>query len=97
MSGNYKIQELYLTTLRYYKRLGVLKPKRNRNNYRIFTNNDLKWIKFIQRVKATGRSLSKIVDYSVLRAQGCKTINERIEILEKQEQILCIEKNIITH
>ncbi|MBC2140673.1 MerR family transcriptional regulator [Listeria innocua] len=41
---------------------GLLKTKCDRNNYRIFTNNDLKWVEFIQRAKATGMSLSKIVD-----------------------------------
>lgn len=37
-------------------------------------------------------SLSKIVDYSVLREQGRETVDERIEKFEKQKQISYIEK-----
>lgn len=36
-------------------------------------------------------SLSKIVDYSVLREQGRETVDERIEKFEKQKQISYIE------
>lgn len=37
-------------------------------------------------------SLSKIVDYSILREQGRETVDERIEKFEKQKQISYIEK-----
>ncbi len=86
-----KITELSIPTLRYYEELGLLHPNRNSANYRIFTNDDLRWIEFINRAKATGMSLSKIVDYSKLREKGDSTILDRINILAEQETILQIE------
>ena len=97
MSKTYKIAEiatltdLSIPTLRYYEALGLLHPDRDSNNYRIFTDDDLRWIAFIKRAKATGMTLSKIVDYSKLREKGDSTVLERINILAEQEMILQIE------
>ncbi|WP_311406860.1 MerR family transcriptional regulator [Liquorilactobacillus uvarum] len=101
MTKTYKISEisnmtdLSIPTLRYYEKLGLLKPARSSNNYRIFTDKDLRWIEFINRAKATGMPLSKIIEYSRLREQGNETIKERIDILEQQEQILYTEQQKI--
>lgn len=97
MSKTYKIAEiatltdLSIPTLRYYEALGILHPDRDSNNYRIFTDDDLRWIAFIKRAKATGMTLSKIVDYSKLREKGDSTVLERINILAEQEMILQVE------
>ena len=97
MSKTYKIAEiatltdLSIPTLRYYEALGLLHPDRDSNNYRIFTDDDLRWIAFIKRAKATGMTLSKIVDYSKLREKGDSTVLERINILEEQEMSLQVE------
>ncbi|KRL34534.1 MerR family transcriptional regulator [Liquorilactobacillus uvarum] len=101
MTKTYKISEisnmtrLSIPTLRYYEKLGLLNPKRSSNNYRIFTDKDLGWIEFINRAKATGMPLSKIIEYSSLREQGNETIKERIDILEQQERILYAEQQKI--
>lgn len=101
MTKTYKISEiakitgLSIPTLRYYEKLGLLHPIRNVTNYRVFTDNDLRWIAFIYRAKATGMSLSKIIDYSRLREKGDCTILERINILEEQETILQLEQEKI--
>ena len=86
-----KLTELSIPTLRYYEELGLLKPNRNSTNYRIFTDDDLRWIEFINRAKATGMTLSKIVDYSRLREKGDSTILDRINILAEQETTLQVE------
>ncbi|CAH1857122.1 MerR family transcriptional regulator [Convivina intestini] len=83
-----KLSGFSIATLRYYEKLGLLKPARDRNNYRIFSDNDLRWIGFIKRAKATGLSLNKIIDYAKLREQGNQTIKERMAILDEQEQLL---------
>ncbi|MGY3743611.1 MerR family transcriptional regulator [Leuconostoc inhae] len=94
MIKTYKISEvafitgLSIPTLRYYETLGLLKPVRQANNYRVFTDKELNWIDFIKRAKATGMPLVKIMTYAKLREQGHETIKERIAILEQQEQIL---------
>ncbi|AUJ30576.1 MerR family transcriptional regulator [Liquorilactobacillus hordei] len=104
MIKTYKISEisnitgLSIPTLRYYEDLGLLKPARNDNNYRVFKDKDLRWIEFISRAKATGMPLAKIIEYSKLREQGDETVKERISILEQQEQILhAQQQEIQTH
>lgn len=98
MTKPYKIAEiakltgLSIPTLRYYEELGLLRPARDSNNYRIFTDSELHWIAFIKRAKATGMSLAKIIDYAKLREQGSATIHERIAILDQQEQLLLMEQ-----
>ncbi|WP_282799101.1 MerR family transcriptional regulator [Lactococcus lactis] len=98
MVKTYKISEISnmtnmpIPTLRYYEEIGLLKPDRDSNNYRVFSQRDLDWITFIKRAKATGLSLSKIVQYSKLREKGESTVRERVAILEQQEQLLVIEQ-----
>lgn len=78
-----------ISTLRYYERLGLLKPSRNPSSqHREYTEKDLDWVQFIKRAKATGMTLSKIQEYSALRDQGDHTIIQRISILVEQERIL---------
>ncbi|MBU7456422.1 MerR family transcriptional regulator [Leuconostoc fallax] len=90
-----RLTNLSIPTLRYYEDLELLKPKRDLNNYRMFTEKDLTWITFIKRAKATGMSLSNIIKYSKLREKGDKTIIDRIDLLQHQENILKDEQKII--
>lgn len=98
MKQTYKISDiatrtgLSIPTLRYYEEIGLLHPVRNATNYRVFTDDDLRWIAFIKRAKATGMSLSKIIDYAKLREKGDSTMQDRITILEEQETILQLEQ-----
>lgn len=90
-----RLTNLSIPTLRYYEDLELLKPKRDLNNYRMFTEKDLTWITFIKRAKATGMSLSNIIKYSKLREKGDKTIIDRIDLLQHQENILKDEQKRI--
>lgn len=90
-----RLTNLSIPTLRYYEDLELLKPKRDLNNYRMFTEKDLTWITFIKRAKATGMSLSNIIKYSKLREKGDKTITDRIDLLQHQENILKDEQKRI--
>lgn len=83
-----KITDLSIATLRYYEELGLLSPQRNSSNYREFTEQDLSWIDFIKRAKATGMTLAKIQEYAKLREQGDGTIIQRIGLLVEQERVL---------
>ncbi|WP_349584429.1 MerR family transcriptional regulator [Leuconostoc citreum] len=90
-----KLTEIPISTLRYYENLELIVPKRNEKNYRMYTLDDLNWIHFIRRAKATGMTLQKIIKYAKLREQGNQTIDERLAILNEQEAILNLEKNKI--
>jgi DNA-binding transcriptional MerR regulator len=65
-------------TIRYYEKAGVLQAaKRNGSGFRDFDESDLAWMEFVQRLKATGMPLEKIVRYAELRAAGDGTKAER--------------------
>ncbi len=68
-------------TLRYYEKIGLIQGVRRSGGKRVYTEHDLVWLEFIQRLKATGMPLSKIGLYSELRYQGDATISERKEML----------------
>ncbi|GDZ84237.1 transcriptional regulator [Leuconostoc citreum] len=86
------LTRLSAPTLRYYESIGLIHPVRNEANYRIFTDQDIRWLTFIKRAKATGMPLSKIITYAQLRKQGNSTIAARINLLRQQEQLLRSEK-----
>jgi DNA-binding transcriptional MerR regulator len=47
--------------IRYYARIGLLKPLRNtENGYRIFSERDLIWLRFIRLAKRLGYTLAEI-------------------------------------
>ncbi|MFD1672879.1 MerR family transcriptional regulator [Agrilactobacillus yilanensis] len=79
---------LTIDTLRYYEKEGLLEPQRDINGRRQFTETDRRWCEFIKRIKATGMPLRIIKQYSELRHQGNKTIDERVDLLNTQRQLL---------
>ena len=90
-----KITNLSIPTLRYYEDLGLLKPNRDRNNRRIYSENDILWLDFIMRLKKTNMSMKDVILYSELRYQGDETVPERMELLESQMKKLEDEKYAI--
>ena len=70
-------------TLRYYEEKGLIRVGRDSGNRREYSESDIEWIKFLQKLKNTGMSLRDIKKYSDLRYDGDYTIAERLDILEK--------------
>jgi len=83
-----RISGFSIDTLRYYEKVGFLKPQRNTSNRRIYTDTDVKWLKFIKRLKQTGMSIHEIDKYAALRYQGDQTMSERFQLLLVQEERL---------
>ncbi|TLG77406.1 MerR family transcriptional regulator [Culicoidibacter larvae] len=83
-----------IDTLRYYEKIGLLKPDRNEHGYRIYSKRDLEWVAFIKKLKATQMPLAKIIEYSELRSAGEGTLTQRkallIEHQEKMQKELAI-------
>ena len=76
-------------TLRYYEKIGVLKTiERNRSGYRDYTEEDIRYIEFIIRLKNTGMSIENIKKYADLRNQGESTYNERLILLEEHQKYI---------
>lgn len=76
-------------TLRYYEKIGVLKPiKRIKNGYREYDEKDIAWMEFVIRLKETGMPVKRIIEYAELRTQGDNTKLQRQRLLEDHENIL---------
>jgi DNA-binding transcriptional MerR regulator len=76
-------------TLRYYEKIGVLNSiKRNKNGYRDYNEDDIRYIEFIIRLKETGMSIENIKKYADLRNQGEATYYERLVLLEEHQKYI---------
>lgn len=88
-----KLTKLKPHTLRYYESIGLIKSiKRNESGKRVYSQQDLKWLEFIIRLRETGMSISKMKEYARLRYLGDDTISERKSIME--EHLVSINKDI---
>lgn len=80
--------------LKFYCNQGLVpNVKRDKNNYRVFDEHDIEWIKGLTCLKRCGMSLEDMKRYLTLCLQGKSTIPERKEILEKQRKQLLDKMN----
>ena|SRR5689334_5186527 len=69
-------------TLRYYERIGLIHPiGREQNTRRCYTADDVGWIDFLLKLRATGMSIRDMQKYAELQRQGDETLPERLEML----------------
>jgi DNA-binding transcriptional MerR regulator len=70
-------------TLRYYERIGLIHPiNREENTRRCYTADDVGWIDFLMKLRATGMSIRDMQRYAKLQRQGDATLPERVEMLK---------------
>ena len=68
--------------LKFYCNEGLVpNVKRDKNNYRVFDDNDIAWIKSLSCLKNCGMSILEMKEYLKLCLDGKDTIPERQEIL----------------
>jgi DNA-binding transcriptional MerR regulator len=76
-------------TLRYYEKLGILKPAdRGTGGRREYRADAVAWLDFVLRLKITGMPLAEIRYYARLRASGDTTLQPRLKMLELHRQRL---------
>lgn len=77
-------------TLKFYCNEGLVpNVKRNENNYRVFDDRDIAWIKSLSCLKNCGMSIQEMKKYIELCLQGIASIPERKVILaQKKEELL---------
>lgn len=76
-------------TLKFYCNEGLIpNVKRNQNNYRIFDDRDIAWIKSLTCLKNCGMSIQEMKDYIRLCLQGQISIPERKMILAQKREVL---------
>ena len=76
--------------LKFYCNEGLVpNVKRDRRNYRVFDEHDIKWIQSLNCLKSCGMSIAEMKQYLALCMEGEGTIPERKMILaEKKENLL---------
>ena len=76
--------------LKFYCNEGLVpNVKRDRPNYRVFDEHDIKWIQSLNCLKSCGMSIAEMKQYLALCMEGEGTIPERKVILaEKKETLL---------
>lgn len=87
-------------TLRYYERIGLIAPvDRAPNGHRRYTEHDVGWIGFLNKLRATGMPIAKMKQYADLQRQGGDTLVERLALLEEhrrevKKRIQELERNL---
>ena len=75
--------------LKFYCNQGLVpNVKRDKNNYRVFDEHDIEWIKGLTCLKRCGMSLEDMKLYLELCLKGKSTNPERKEILKNQRNLL---------
>src|SRR5687768_11598701 len=88
-----KRSNIPLFTVRYYTRIGLLKPSRDlRNGYKVYKQSDKDRLKFIAAAKELGFTLAEIeeiLDHAVHGDSPCPMVREIVEkrVKENKEKI----------
>jgi len=83
-------------TLKYYCNEGLVpNHKRDKNNHRIFTENDVNWIRGLMSLRQCGMSIKDMKTYMDLCFIGFDSINERKKMLNKTRDDLLKEIELI--
>lgn len=81
------ITQLSTHTLRYYERIGLLAPiERASSGHRRYSSQDIAWINFLTRLRATGMPIREMQQFAELRRQGDRTLTQRRQLLEIHQQ-----------
>ena len=73
--------------LKFYCNEGLVpNVKRAGNNYRVFDEHDVNWIRSLACLKRCGMSIQEMKEYLALCLQGQSTIPERMELLQKYKR-----------
>lgn len=76
-----KRTEIKCSTLRYYENEGLIRVERDAAHRRDYSESDIEWANFLQRLKNTGMSLKNMKLYSDLRYEGESTMQKRLDLL----------------
>lgn len=87
-------------TLRYYERIGLIHSiHRADNTHRRYCADDIGWIDFLNKLRATGMSIQQMQAYAELQREGEHTLAQRLEMLkalrdEAEARIADIQANL---
>lgn len=82
-----KIVGINSSAMRYYEKEGILPIiKRDANGSRMYTDENIEWLRFIKLLRATDMSIENIKNYVYLFNQGHSTIEKRRNILSEHKK-----------
>lgn len=82
-----KILNVAPSTLRYYDKEGLLPfVERSNGGIRVFREKDFNWLFIVECLKKSGLSIKDIKRYIDLSLSGNETIQERLELFQKQRE-----------
>lgn len=80
------------STLRFYEQKGLIRNiDRGADGKRDFSEDDLKWIKFLASIKIAGMSVDEMMPYAELYYSGNENLEDRIAVTEKYRDKLLEE------
>ena len=78
-----KAAGLPVKTIRYYEEIGLVRPARSENGYRVFAESDLHKLNFLGRSRALGFSIEDCRALLALYEDGSRSSSEVREIAER--------------
>ena len=79
-------------TLRYYERIGLIQPiDRASSGHRRYSMDDIGWIEFLKKLRATGMPIREMKLYADLMWQGEHTAGARRRLLERHRERMLIK------
>jgi DNA-binding transcriptional MerR regulator len=82
-----RITGLSKDTLRYYEKIGLIESvERAPNGHRRYSQDDVTWIEFLKRLRATSMPIQQMQHYACLYRQGDSTLTERRILLESRQR-----------
>ena len=74
------------TTIRFYDKNGLIpNVSRTGGGVRLFDEDDLEWMRFVERLKVSGMPIKEIREYIQLYLEGDSTIEERRKIVYERK------------
>lgn len=83
-------------TLKFYCNQGLVpNVKRDKNNYRVFDEHDIAWIKGLICLKNCGMSIAEMREYLKMCLEGVASIPKRKEMLEGKRKELLVRIKLL--
>ena len=95
MSGLYTIGDaaaklgMPASTIRFYEKNGLIpNQQRSSDGRRLFDEDDLEWMRFVERLKVSGMPIKEIREYIQLYMEGDSSIEERRRIVYERRSAI---------
>lgn len=78
-----------IDTVRYYCKIGLVpRVMRDENNYRVFDEHDIAWLRGLRCLRECGMGIEQMREYMELCLKGESSIPQRKDILHNQRHVV---------